>query len=121
MRTATKLRRIALMLAVGMALAALGAPALPHSDEARAATVSSSSVAPLAAIDIRGLFGDENEPDENEGGGDQAKQSSGTSLPVVLLLVAVAALAGGYVAIRVRRLWLRLLDWGSDVRARFRF
>jgi hypothetical protein len=37
----------------------------------------------------------------------------------VLLLVAVAALAGGYLAIRVRRLWLRLLDWGSDMRARF--
>jgi hypothetical protein len=119
MRTATKLRRVALVLAVGMALAALGAPAVPHSDEARAATVSSSSVAPQSAIDIRGLlFGDENEPDENEGGGEQAKQSSGTSLPVVLMLVVVAALAGAYVAIRVRRLWLRLLDWGSDMRAR---
>jgi hypothetical protein len=113
-----KLRRVARVLAVSMALAALGAPAVPHSDEARAATVSSSSVAPRAAIDIRGLFGDENEPDENEGGGEQAKQSSGTSLPVVLLLVAVAALTGAYLALRVRRLWLRLRDWGSDLRAR---
>ena len=120
MRTARKLRRVALVLALSMALAALGAPAVPHSDEARAATVSSSSVAPQAAIDIRGLlFGDENEPDENEGGGEQAKQSSGTSLPVVLLLVVLAALAGAYLAIRVRRLWWRLLDWGSDMRARF--
>jgi hypothetical protein len=114
-----KLRRVACVLAVGMALAALGAPAVPHSNEARAATVSSSSVAPRAAIDIRGLlFGDENEPDENEGGGEQAKQSSGTSLPVVLLLVAVAALTGAYLALRVRRLWLRVRDWGSDLRAR---
>jgi hypothetical protein len=113
-----KFRRVSCLLAIGIALAALGAPAVPHSDEARAATVSSSSVAPQAAIDIRGLFGDENEPDENEGGGDQARQSSGTSLPVVALLVVVAALAGAYLAIRVRRLWLRLRDWGSDMRAR---
>jgi hypothetical protein len=119
MRTATKLRRVAVVLVVGMALAALGAPGLPHSGDARTATVSSSSVAPQAAIDIRGLlFGDENEPDENEGGGEQAKQSSGTSLPVVVLLVVLAALAGAYLAIRVRRLWWRLLDWGSDMRAR---
>lgn len=112
-----KLRRVASVLAVVIALAALGAPSVPHSGEARA-SVSASSVVPVAQIDIRGLFGDENEPDENEGGGDQAKQSSGTSLPVVLLLVAVAALAGAYLAIRVRRLWLRLRDWGSDMRAR---
>jgi hypothetical protein len=72
----------------------------------------------VAAIDLHGLFGDENEPDENEGGGDQVQQGSGTSLPVVLLLMAVAALGGGYVAIRVRRLWLRVRGWGSDLRAR---
>lgn len=113
-----KVRRMASVLAVGLALTALGAPVVPHAGEARA-SVSASSVVPVAQIDIRGLFGDENEPDENEGGGDQAKQTSGTSLPVVLLLVAIAALAGGYVAIRVRRLWLRLRGWGSDMRARF--
>jgi hypothetical protein len=113
-----KFRRASCLLAIGIALAALGAPAVPHSGDVRAVSVSSSSVAPLAAIDLHGLFGDENEPDENEGGGDQAGQSSGTSLPVVLLLVAIAALAGGYVAIRVRRLWLRLRDWSSDMWAR---
>jgi hypothetical protein len=117
-RTAIKLRRAGCLLAIGIALAALAAPAAPHSGEARAAPVSPASVAPQAAIDLHGLFGDENEPDENEGGGDQSGQSSGVSLPVVLLLLAVAALTGGYVAIRVRRLWLRLRAWGSDMRAR---
>jgi hypothetical protein len=118
-RALTKFRRASCVLAIGIALATLAALGVSHSGDARAASVSSSSVAPLAAIDIRGLFGDENEPDENEGGGDRAEQSSGVSLPTMLLLVAVAALAGGYVAIRVRRLWLRVRDWGSDLRARF--
>jgi hypothetical protein len=112
-----KFRRLGCLLAIGVALAALGAPLAPHSG-ARAASAAPSSVAPVAAIDLHGLFGDENEPDENEGGGDQVQQSSGTSLPVVLLLMVVAALGGGYVAIRVRRLWLRVRGWGSDLRAR---
>jgi hypothetical protein len=111
-------RRVVCLLAIGIALAALGAPVAPRVGEARPASVSQSSVIPLAAIDLHGLFGDENEPDENEGGGEEEKQSSGTSLPVVLLLVAVAALTGAYLALRVRRLWLRVRDWGSDLRAR---
>jgi hypothetical protein len=118
MRAAMKLRRVACVLAVGVALAALGAPVAPRVGEGSPASVSQSSVIPLAAIDLHGLFGDENEPDENEGGGEEEKQSSGTSLPVVLLLVAVAALTGAYVALRIRRLWLRVRDWGSDIRAR---
>lgn len=118
MRALSKFRRVSCLLAIGIALAALAAPSVPQSGHARAASVSSSPVAPLAAIDIRGLFGDENEPDENEGGGDKAEQSSGVSVPTVLLLVAIAALAGGWVAIRVRRLWWRLRDWGGDLRAR---
>jgi hypothetical protein len=111
-------RRVVCLLAIGIALAALGAPVAPRVGEARPASVSQSSVIPLAAIDLHGLFGDENEPDENEGGGDRGETSSGVSLPVVLLLLAIAALAGGYVAIRVRRLWLRLRAWGSAMRAR---
>jgi hypothetical protein len=112
------LRRVVCLLAIGIALAALGAPVAPRVGEARPASVSQSSVIPLAAIDLHGLFGDENEPDENEGGGDRGETSSGVSLPVVLLLLAIAALAGGYVAIRVRRLWLRLRGWGSDLLGR---
>jgi hypothetical protein len=111
------LRRIGCLVAVCTAFVALGGPVPPHADEARGASASASSVVPLAQIDIRGLFGDENEPDENEGGR-QTHTSSGTSLPVVLLLVVIAALAGAYAAIRVRRLWLRLREWGSDMRAR---
>lgn len=118
MRTAIVLRRIGCLLAVCAALAAMGGPVVAQADEARGASVSASSVVPLAQIDIRGLFGDENEPDENEGGA-QTNTSSGTSLPVVLLLMVLAALAGAYAAIRVRRLWLRLREWGSDMRARF--
>ena len=113
-----KVRRAGCLLAIGIALVALGAPLAPHSGGARAASAATSSIAPVAAIDLHSLFGDENEPDENEGGGDQSQQSSGTSLPLVLLLVAVAALGGGYVAIRVRRLWLRVRGWGRDLRAR---
>jgi hypothetical protein len=111
-------RRVVCLLAIGIALAALGAPVAPNAGEARPASVSQSSVIPLAAIDLHGLFGDENEPDENEGGGDRGETSSGVSLPVVLLLLAIAALVGGYVAIRVRRLWLRLRGWGSDLLGR---
>ena len=119
-----KFSRIGCLLAVGVTLIAMGAPVVPHAGESRAASVSTSSVVPLAAIDLGGLFGNENEPDENEpdeggGGGQQTNQTSGTSLPVVLLLVVVAAIAGGWVAIRVRRLWLRLQGWGRDMRARF--
>jgi hypothetical protein len=119
-RRRVNLRRLGCLLAIGIALAALGAPAALPSGEAHAASVAPAAVAPPAAIDLHGLFGDENEPDENEGGGDQSQQGPGVSLPVVLLLVVVAALVGGYVALRVRRLWLRLRDWGSDMRARAR-
>ena len=118
MRTPIKLRRVGCLLAIGIALAALAAPAALPAGDAHAASVSPASVAPSAAIDLHGLFGDENEPDENEGGGERGETSSGVSLPVVLLLLAIAALAGGYVAIRVRRLWLRLRAWGSAMRAR---
>jgi hypothetical protein len=83
------------------------------------------AAAPVAAIDLGGIFGSENEPDENEAdeneGGRAAPQSnqrSGISIPVAILLIVLAALMGGYVAIRVRRLWLRLIGWGRGMWAR---
>jgi hypothetical protein len=106
-------RRVGCLLAIAVMLAALGPALVPHPAEARAE--------PVAQIDIRGLLGDENEPDENEGGeagGGQSAQGSGTSLPVVLLLMALAAIAGAYAAMRVRRLVLRVRGWGRDMRAR---
>jgi hypothetical protein len=78
MSSPMKGRRVGCVLAIVIALTALGAPATHPPGESRAASVSRSSVVPLAAIDLNGLFGDENEPDENEGGGDHATQSSGT-------------------------------------------
>ena len=76
----------------------------------------------MAAIDLGGIFGSENEPDENEAdeneGGRPAAQSnqrSGISIPVALLLIVLAALTGGYAAIRVRRLWLRVVGWGRGM------
>ena len=116
-------RRVACLVALVLVIAALGAP-VPN---AGATPQTPVSVTPVIAIDLHSLFGDENEPDENEpdeggaGGGNSAQSSpgSGVSLTVTILLVLAAALAGGYVAIRVRRVWMRLRDWGSDLRARF--
>ena len=62
---------------------------------------------------------DENEADENEGGGrPPSDQRSGISIPVALLLIVLAAFTGGYTAIRVRRLWLRVVGWGRGMWAR---
>jgi hypothetical protein len=117
--------RIACVLALGVIIAAVGVPSSAH---ARVTPSMVPSAAPAAAIDIPGLFGDENEPDENEadeGGPEggtsagQGSQSPGVSLPVVLVVWLIALLVGGYAAIRLRRLWLRLRGWGSDLRARF--
>jgi hypothetical protein len=119
--------RIALRVAcltLALTIAVLGAPSLPQEG---ATQRSAPSATPMATIDLGGLFGDENEPDENEadeGGAEggrssgESRQSPGVSLPAALVLVLVAAIAGGYIAIRVRRLWLRLRGWGSDLRAR---
>jgi hypothetical protein len=110
---ATRLQRVVCLLAVGVMLATLGALSLPH-----AAAASSPSP---AAIDIGSLFGNENEPDENEvdeGAGKQPAQSSGTSKPVLIALALLAALVAGYALIRIRRLWLRVRGWGRDMRAR---
>jgi hypothetical protein len=114
--------RVACLFALLLLLAGLGASALPHGADAPR---SESAIAPLAAIDLGGIFDSENEPDENEAdeneGGRSAPQSnqrSGISIPVALLLIVLAALTGGYVAIRMRRLVLRIAGWGRGMWAR---
>ena len=105
-------------LAVGvvapMAQASPGPAAVAH---------GATSAAPTAAINIGELFGDENEPDENEPeeGGSRvppAEHGSGVSVPVVLVLVGLAAAFGGYVYLRIRRLVLRVRAWGRGLWAR---
>jgi hypothetical protein len=114
--------RVACLSAIVLLLAGLGTYALTHGTEVPR---SASAVAPMAAIDLGGIFGSENEPDENEAdeneGGQsspQSNQRSGISIPLAILLILLAALAGGYVAIRVRRLWLRVVGWGRGMWAR---
>ena len=114
--------RYACLFAIVLLIGGLGTYALPRATDAPR---SESAVAPIAAIDLGGIFGSENEPDENEAdeneGGRPAAQSnqrSGISIPVALLLIVLAALSGGYVAIRVRRLWLRVVGWGRGMWAR---
>jgi hypothetical protein len=114
--------RVACLFAIVLLLAGLGTYAQPSATEA---PQSASAVAPIAAIDLGGIFGSENEPDENEAdeneGGRSAPQNnqrSGISIPVAFVLIVLAALTGGYVAIRVRRLWLRVVGWGRGMWAR---
>jgi hypothetical protein len=119
MRARARVTLVALVVTALLAFAP-GAPALAASAPAPAAQ------APPIAIDLNSLFGDENEPDENEAdeGSPQSSQSndgagqSGVSLPVVVLLVLAAAAAGGWVVLRVRRLYLRLQAWGRRMWAR---
>jgi hypothetical protein len=114
--------RVACLFAIVLLLAGLGTYALTHGTEVPR---SAHAVPPMAAIDLGGIFGsenepDENEPDENEGGrpAPQTNQRSGISIPVAALLIVLAAFMGGYVAIRVRRLWLRVVGWGRGMWAR---
>jgi hypothetical protein len=66
--------RIACVLALGVIIAAVGVPSSAH---ARVTPSMVPSAAPAAAIDIPGLFGDENEPDETEA--DEGGPEGGTS------------------------------------------
>jgi hypothetical protein len=117
-------RRSALVGLLILAVASSGvavAHAAPSDGAQRA-----SYAAPTAAIDIGELFGNENEPDENEpeeGGaeGNRSAESggaSGVSLPVVAVLVVLAGALGGFVYLRIRRLYLRLRAWGRSMWAR---
>ena len=105
--------RIAFFLAIGALLLAIGACVLLPGGEERPASVDQA-----ALIDLGGLFGDENEADENEPeeGGPPAPQNSGPSLLVVVLLVLLALTAARFALFyfRVRRRvrnegWIALL------------
>jgi hypothetical protein len=117
-RVAARLGAVVLVL---VALAAF-APFTPPHPGARPQTAS--YVTPMAALDIGALFGDENEPDENEPdegspqGATAKDHGSGVSFPVVIVLVALAGALGGFVYMRVRRLYLRLRAWGRSMLAR---
>ena len=118
------MRRVLQAAAIGLvALALAFAGPHPHAPSGPA-TSGGSHVAPMASINIGELFGDENEPDENEAeeGGSHAQPedqgSTGVSLPVVILLVALAGALGGYIYIRIRRLVLRVRAWGRGLWAR---
>jgi hypothetical protein len=111
--------RIACLLAMAVALAVLGTPVPAHAEKAPAAAVNSSSVAPVA-IELGEIFGDENEADEDEadeggsedGAQSQPQQSSGVSIPALLLLMAVGLAAVLY----TRRLLRRFRSWIGDWR-----
>ena len=124
MRSARKLRRTATLVAISALLAALAVLVLANVGEARPPSVATPSAAPVAAINLGDLLGNENEPDENEAdegapaAQKQNTQASGVSIPVMIGLVVLALFAGGYAAIRVQRMWLRLRGWGRGMRAR---
>jgi hypothetical protein len=111
-------------IAVGALILALAVMAPRLHANAEPAPASASYAAAQAVVNLGELFGDENEPDENEAdeGAPQRAQSgdqgSGVSIPVVLVLVALAAALGGYVYVRVRRLVLRVRAWGRGLWAR---
>ena len=113
MRAAARVSAVALAL---VALAAFTAVAHPHPG---ARLQSASHAAPMAALDLGALFGDENEPDEGSAQSAQAKDhGGGVPVPVVLVLVALAGALGGYVYIRVRRVYLRFRAWSRRMWAR---
>ena len=95
-------KRVACLLAIGLAIFAVSVPEPAGAEEP-----------PAALIDLGELFGDENEPDENEPeegsrAAAQEEQSSGPSLAVVLLLLVLGLLAA------------RVALWGFRLRRRIR-
>jgi hypothetical protein len=118
------MRRALTAAAVGFLVLALAFAGPHRHTPSGPATSGVSHFAPMASINIDGLFGDENEPDENEADEGSARAqpddqgSTGVSIPVVILLVALAGALGGYVYIRIRRLVLRVRAWGRGLWAR---
>jgi hypothetical protein len=115
--------RFVCIVAIGLMLAGIGTFAAPHTGEGPR---SARQIAPVAAIDPGGtvaIFGigdeDENEADEDEADeGSRAvasDQSSGPSIPAVLLVLAAGAIVVAFVVSRVRRLWFRLRDWAGGL------
>jgi hypothetical protein len=119
---------VLLSLSVAMALmaSAPSAGAAPHSGPARAAPAS-------AAIDLSGLLGNENEPDENEGGdngsasprparaehGQHQRTLLGVPLGVALPIIGTLLVLGAVTALVVR--WVRRYRaWKREVAFRMR-
>ena len=103
--------RIACVLAVVVALAGLGTLALRT-------PAAAASRAPTAFIDLGGIFGNENEPDENEPDDDgraQQPAQGGSNITTrgVLLGAAIGAIVALFVASRLRRLRARLRRWAA--------
>jgi hypothetical protein len=98
-------RRLWQLLAVAIAVAALGMPAAAEP----VAAATPAAISP-ATIDLGALFGDENEPDEDEAdeGGIETprhtERGSAVSLPLLLLLAAIGLAAARHWLRRLRRL-----------------
>lgn len=122
--------RILCLVAIAVMLAGVGSLATPHPADAQ----GSASTVPPVAIDLGGIFGDENEPDEDENEGDeggsedgrpaarQVDHGSGLPLPLVVLIAILGVIGAGFVVnrvrrlvSRVRRLRARLRGWGRDL------
>jgi hypothetical protein len=104
----TALRILALIAAVA-ALAAVAARGTSWSASV-ARSVSSGAHAGLAS-----LFGSEDEADEDDPGDGAAPRPAPSPSPafpvaVAVISAAIGALAGGFVALRVRRAWVRLRE-----------
>ena len=105
-------------LVVALMLLAIGA--LPGVSEAAPAPAPAAPSAQVAAIDLGGIFGgdeneaDEDEPDENEGGrpAHSTQQSSGTSFGGLLLAVGMGAVATVFLS----RWFFRLRSWARGLR-----
>jgi hypothetical protein len=107
----TAFRILALIAAVA-ALAAVVAHGTPWS-AAAAHDVSSGARAGLTSL--FGIGGSEDEADEDDPGDGAARRPAAApppALPVATAVIsaAVGALAGGFVALRVRRVWVRLRE-----------
>jgi len=118
---------VLLSLSVAMALmaSAPSAGAAPHPGPARAAPAS-------AAIDLSSLLGNENEPDENEGGdngsaprparaehGQHQRSLLGVPLGVALPIIGTLLVVGALTALVVR--WVRRYRaWKREVAFRMR-
>jgi hypothetical protein len=118
------MRTVARRLAVALLLVAVTAFA-PGAQAYAAPSVQQVAHSAPVAIDIPSLFGDENEADENEpdegapqSSAQPAEHGSGVSLPVVAVLVALAAAFGAYVYVRIRRLYRRIVEWSRGMWAR---
>jgi hypothetical protein len=106
--------RIARLVAIALTLFSLGTLGAPASGNA----ASTPPAAQVASIDLGGLFGDENEADENEpdeGSKASAQNGAGTSFTQLLLALGLGIVATIFAArwfFRARS-WVRQLGRGK--------